>query len=133
MPNFKHIVETEFKSTFRTEKVAGMFDIPVQEKMRKEWDIHCPIEDKPWQIGLIVGSSGAGKTTIAKRMFGQENYHVGYEWKQSNLLDDFSKENGVKEITDALSHVGFSSPPHWLLPYHVLSNGQKLERKLLDA
>ena len=130
MPNFKHVVETEFKSTFRSEKVAGLFDIPVQEKLKKEWNIHCPIENKPWQIGLIVGSSGAGKTTIAKKMFGEDNYHFGFEWKESNLLDDFPTENSVKDITDSLSHVGFSSPPHWLLPYHVLSNGQKFRAEV---
>jgi ABC-type Mn2+/Zn2+ transport system ATPase subunit len=98
--------------------------------MRKEWQINAPIESAPWTIGLIVGASGSGKTTIAKRLFGEENYHQGFEWKESNLLDDFPKEIGIKEITDALSHVGFSSPPHWLLPYHVLSNGQKFRAEV---
>jgi GNAT superfamily N-acetyltransferase len=31
----------------------------------------------------------------------------------------------IKEVTELLSSVGFSSPPAWLRPYHVLSNGQK--------
>lgn len=130
MPNFKHVVETDFKSTFRAEKVAGLFDVPVSEKLRKEWTINAPIEDKDWQIGLIVGASGAGKTTIAKRLFGEEFYHYGYEWNAPNILDDFPKNLEIKEITDALSHVGFSSPPHWLLPHHVLSNGQKFRAEV---
>lgn len=130
MPNFKHVVETPFVSTFRTDKVAGMFDIPAQEKLTKEWMINAPLEDKDWQIGLIVGASGAGKTTISKRLFGEENYHYGYEWSSSNILDDFPKDLPIKEITDALSHVGFSSPPHWLLPHRVLSNGQKFRAEV---
>jgi len=136
MPNFKHVVEIEYKPTFRSEKVAGLFDVPVNEKLKKEWDINVPIENKDWQIGLIVGASGTGKTTMAKKIFGEEFYHKGYEWSKSNLLDDFDASVSIKNITDSLSHVGFSSPPHWLLPYAVLSNGQKFRaevaRCLLD-
>ena len=102
----------------------------IQEKLKKEWDINIPIEERPWKIGLIIGSSGSGKTTIAKRLFGEENYHSGFTWQCSNLLDDFEKELDVKEITNALSHVGFSSPPHWLLPYCALSNGQKFRAEV---
>ena len=130
MPSFKHVVECEYKSTFRAEKVAGMFDIPVEEKLRKEWQIDVPLDERPWGIGLIVGASGSGKTTISKRLFGVDNYHSGFTWEASNLLDDFPKHLDIKDITNALSHVGFSSPPHWLLPYHVLSNGQKFRAEV---
>lgn len=136
MPYIKHVVETDYHSTFRTEKVAGMFDIPPSEKLRKEWIIDAPIEQQDWQIGRIVGASGTGKTTIAKKLFGEETYHEGFDWKANSILDDFEKQLEIKDITDALSHVGFSSPPHWLLPYRVLSNGQKFRaevaRCLLD-
>src|SRR5262249_44859527 len=43
----------------------------------------------------------------------------------------------VKEVTALLSSVGFSSPPAWLRPYHVLSTGQQfrvsLARLLAEA
>jgi len=77
MPNFNHVVETEYTPTFRTEKVVGMFDVPATNKLRKEWHINMPIEEQDWQIGLIVGASGAGKTTIAKKVFGDDVYHFG--------------------------------------------------------
>ena len=32
----------------------------------------------------------------------------------------------VSDITNAFNSVGFSSPPSWLKPYSVLSNGQKM-------
>lgn len=137
MPNFNHVIETEYKPTFRTEKVVGMFDVPATQKLRKEWHINMPIEEKEWQVGLIVGASGAGKTTIAKRAFGADAYHQGYDWKSSSLLDDFDAGLSASDITNSLSHVGFSSPPSWLLPYSALSNGQKfrceLARCLTDA
>jgi GNAT superfamily N-acetyltransferase len=36
------------------------------------------------------------------------------------------KNSTVTEITNAFNSVGFSSPPSWLKPYSVLSNGQKM-------
>lgn len=136
MPKFKHTVESEYTPTFRSEKIVGMFDVPIEDKLRLEWDVDMPIEEEEWQIGLIVGPSGAGKTTLAKVAFGAENYHEGYEWSGKHVVDDFPKGMSADEITRALSHVGFSSPPAWLRPYHVLSNGQKfradIARTLLD-
>jgi ABC-type polar amino acid transport system ATPase subunit/GNAT superfamily N-acetyltransferase len=125
MPSFKHVIEKDFVSTFRSEKVAGMFDVPVTNKLKKEWVISADFDDMDWQVGLIVGASGSGKTTIAKRLFQDNIYHNGFNWGASTVLDDFSETLTVKEITDALSHVGFSSPPSWLLPYSALSNGQQ--------
>ena len=61
MPNFNHVIETEYKPTFRTEKVVGMFDVPATDKLRKEWQINMPIEEKDWQIGLIVGALNINK------------------------------------------------------------------------
>lgn len=137
MPSFKHVAEIEYKATFRTEKVAGMFDVPISEKLRKQWDVNIPVEDKDWSVGLIVGASGAGKTTIAKRAFGEDRYFSGHKWEAPCFLDDFAENIEIKKITDALSHVGFSSPPSWLLPYSALSNGQKfrcdLARALLET
>ena len=130
MPNFNHVVETTYKPSFRTEKVVGMFDVPAAKKLRKEWQVNMPIEEKDWQIGLIVGASGSGKTTIARRVFGDEAYHQGCDWSSASLLDDFDEHLSATDITNALSHVGFSSPPAWLLPYDALSNGQKFRCEL---
>jgi len=130
MPNFDHVVEINYEPSFRTEKVVGMFDVPAAKKLRKEWRVNMPLEEKEWQIGLIVGASGAGKTTIARHVFGNDVYHSGYKWKAASILDDFDENLSATDITDALSHVGFSSPPAWLLPYNALSNGQKFRCEL---
>ncbi len=37
---------------------------------------------------------------------------------------------GIKEVTGLLSAVGFSSPPAWRKPFHVLSNGQQFRASL---
>ncbi len=129
MPSFKHVVEMDYAPTFRTSKVASMFDVQVQDKLRKEWNVNLPIEEKPWQVGLIVGASGSGKSTLSTKIW-PGKVHQGFEWKSKSLLDDFPKALELKEITEALSKVGFSSPPQWLLPYAALSTGQKFRVEL---
>lgn len=133
MPRFDHIVEIEYTPSFRTEKVAGMFDVPASKKLTKTWHVDLPIENFNWSVGLIVGASGSGKTTIAKRAFQNANFFEQHQWSKNSFLNDFASNLDVKQITDALSHVGFSSPPAWLLPYHCLSNGQKFRTDLARA
>jgi GNAT superfamily N-acetyltransferase len=43
------------------------------------------------------------------------------------------KECSIEQITNAFNSVGFSSPPSWLKPYSVLSNGQKMRVDLARA
>lgn len=133
MPSFNHVVKTEYQPTFRTEKIVGMFDVPMTNEMIKEWSVNLPIEDKPWSVGLIVGASGSGKTTIAKRAFENDIFFEGHEWGRDAFVNSFASDLDIKSITDALSHVGFASPPSWLLPYHCLSNGQKFRADLARA
>jgi hypothetical protein len=45
-------------------------------------------------------------------------------------VDGFPEGLDGREITAALSSVGFSSPPHWLKRYTHLSNGQKFRCEL---
>lgn len=134
MPNFSHTVETKYNPTFRSENVAGMFDVPVESKMTKTWEIDMPIEDENWTVGMIVGPSGSGKTTIGKKVFPDARLFDGSHhshWPADKcLLDGFDKKLKVKEITGALSQVGFSSPPAWLLPFDKLSNGQKFRAEM---
>jgi ABC-type Mn2+/Zn2+ transport system ATPase subunit len=129
MPRIKHLVEHDYVDTFRAASVASMFDVPVADKLTKAWDIDIPIEQREWKIGLIIGASGSGKSTIAELLFG-DNFHRGFNWSGASILDDFPAGCGIQEITETLSRVGFSSPPAWLLPYAKLSNGQKFRAEL---
>ena len=133
MPHFDHVVETKYEPSFRTAKVVGMFDVPVEDTLTKKWSVNMPIEDIDWNVGLIVGASGSGKTTIAKRAFENSFFFTNHEWGSTSFLNDFDKDLDIKQITDSLSHVGFASPPAWLLPYHCLSNGQKFRADLARA
>lgn len=129
MPSSKFVISQRVGESFRINKVKGMFDCQFDE-IKKEYDINIPIEAIPWNVGLIVGASGTGKTTIAKQVFKDYDLFTGFEWKADSILDDFDEKFGAKEITEILSKVGFSSPPDWLKPFSVLSNGQKMRVEL---
>lgn len=130
MPTFDIIKEIKPKETFRIASVIGRFDLQsnhITERFKGNIDI-----DNNWQIGLIVGKSGTGKTTIAKQLF-PESYITNFEYKSESILDDMPKDCSIEEITNTFNSVGFSSPPSWLKPYQVLSNGEKMRVDLANA
>lgn len=129
MPSAKFVIESKVPTSFRVEKVKGLFDCDM-DVVKKEFEVDVPIEGKEWSVGLIVGASGTGKTTIAKRVFDQFRLFTGFDWKEASFLDDFNEDFSAKEITEVLSKVGFASPPDWLKPFGVLSNGQKMRAEL---
>lgn len=130
MPTFDIIKETQPKKTFRVASVIGKFDLQ-SEKISERFIGNIELPDK-WQIGLIVGKSGTGKTTIAKQLF-ENAYITNYKYNADTILDDMPKDCSVEQITSAFNSVGFSSPPSWLKPYSVLSNGQKMRVDLARA
>lgn len=117
---------TPIFDSFRVQQVAGIFDVPLEEKTQLTLDFETPdLSDPEWKIGLIVGPSGSGKTTAARELFG-ENFCERTEWAENlAVVDGFDSRLTAKEITALLTAVGFSSPPGWVKPYSVLSNGEK--------
>lgn len=126
MPTACIVRESPVVRSPRVAQVEGMFDIPPSERSREEWQVSLPLDERDWNVGLIVGPSGCGKSTIARELFGPAVCD-GFDWPESmSLLDGFPAGMSIKEIVALLSSVGFSSPPLWLRPYHVLSTGQKM-------
>jgi GNAT superfamily N-acetyltransferase len=130
MPHFDIIKKVEPKSSFRVASIMGKFDLQsshIQERFAG--DINLPDH---WNIGLIVGKSGTGKTTIAKELF-PESYVISFGYTGDTVLDDMPQRSTIDQITRAFNSVGFSSPPSWLKPYSVLSNGEKMRCDLARA
>jgi ABC-type ATPase with predicted acetyltransferase domain len=131
MPSFDILKKINAKKSFRVSAVMGMFDLQ-SEKIREYFAGEIPIEKENWHIGVIVGRSGTGKTTIAKELFSEE-YITHFDYSAKSILDDMPKEKSTKEICATFNSVGFSSPPSWLKPYFVLSTGEKMRVDLARA
>jgi ABC-type ATPase with predicted acetyltransferase domain len=108
----------------RVAEVMTDFDIK-PEHSDELFEGSLDIDNEDWNVGLIVGGSGSGKSTIAKYLFGR-SYVAGYEYDGRSVLDNMPARCTTKEIELAFTSVGFSSPPCWLKPYHVLSTGEKM-------
>lgn len=130
MQHFSIDKKNEVDKTFRVSKVMADFDVdPKHSNEHFEGDFDLP---KEWNVGIIVGKSGTGKTTIAKDMFKQELIS-GFEYTHKSVIDDMPKEKSVEEISKAFYSVGFGSVPSWLKPYNVLSNGEKMRVDIARA
>jgi ABC-type dipeptide/oligopeptide/nickel transport system ATPase subunit len=104
--------------------VVGSFTLS-EVKLEKHFRGSLPIEGDDWQVGVIVGRSGSGKTSIAKQLF-PDDYIKGFKYNRKCVLE-------TGEITKALSSVGFASPPDWLKSYDCLSQGEKMRVDIAHA
>jgi ABC-type glutathione transport system ATPase component len=130
MPSASLVVATPIRCTPRVLQVEGLFDLPPAEQAQLCWEVSLPLDERPWHVGLIVGPSGCGKSTIARRFWPELlAYQPSWPADQS-VLDAFPADLPIKDIVALLSSVGFSSPPAWLRPFHVLSTGQQFRVRL---
>jgi ABC-type ATPase with predicted acetyltransferase domain len=131
VPSFDLVRRSEPGRTFRTAKVLGQFDLS-PEKVEARISGNLELEGKDWRVGLIVGASGSGKSTIAGHLW-PDALITGYEYTHASVIDDMPQTASVDEITQAFTSVGFASVPSWLKPYAVLSNGEKMRVDLARA
>lgn len=131
MPRVDLTLENPVERTARVVQLEGMFDVPATERSRVSFSFDAPFDERPWSVGLIVGPSGAGKTSVARHLFG-DCLVSGYDWHETRSIVD-SFEGGIRDTTAALSSVGFSSPPNWLRPFRLLSCGEQFRAMMARA
>lgn len=135
MPTFDLVKSTIVSRSTRARQVEALFDVPAQEKAELRWHGKVPIEERDWNVGLIVGPSGSGKSSVARELFGAA-YEPPLEWTGASVIDDVRAGVPVKDITEAFAAVGFNTIPAWLRPHSVLSTGERFRvdvaRRLLE-
>jgi GNAT superfamily N-acetyltransferase len=116
----------------RVLQLAGMFDVPLSQKLRHRLDVDLPAEERPWSVGLLVGPSGAGKSTLLDALWPERT--LSYPWSPDRaLVDDFPAGMGVRDVVGLLTAVGLGSPPAWMRPYRTLSNGEAFRASIARA
>ena len=77
MQTFDIIRKSQPKKSFRVASIIGKFDLQSEEVVEQfigQFDI-----PEQWNVGLIVGKSGTGKTTIAKAISSYLNEREVFE------------------------------------------------------
>lgn len=112
-----------------TDYVCESFDINDSEKTVVEIKANLSdIDSFEWNIGVVYGGSGTGKTTILKNHFKKDMSDYKFD-KEKPLISNFDFLE-PKEASLLLSAMGLASVPTWLRPYHTLSNGEQYRAKL---
>lgn len=127
MEEMEEILKTKIHHCEITDKVREVFTI--EKKDFHEFQKHFISKElipEDFNIGLIIGSSGSGKTLLLEE-FGYANY---YQWDGKAIASHF------KDYDDAskrLLGAGLNSIPMWLTPYNILSTGQKYRADLAKS
>ena len=118
-------------ASYRAARVRSLFNVSEDQGSSHTISIDAPLEQKEWKIGLVVGASGTGKTTLGGLLFGGGRLHQGFDWSHDTpIIDEVGKGEDFNSVTAALASVGLGSVPSWLRPYHVLSMGEKFRAEM---
>lgn len=96
--------------------------IPSHEDMEEMNSSH-------WNIMLICGKSGSGKSTILREIGNVKPIEYDYNKAVISQFDGYTEE----EVCDLLGGVGLSSVPTWLRKPQELSNGERARLDLCKA
>ncbi|MFR1739314.1 MAG: ABC transporter ATP-binding protein, partial [Clostridia bacterium] len=116
-------------NSYRAARVKSLFNAENGCNFDLEAEIDLSGE---WQIGVVVGPSGSGKSSIGKVIFGENliyDYTKGWATDRP-IIDEIAPNGDFNEVTGALANVGLGDVPAWLRPFRVLSNGEQFRAGL---
>lgn len=116
--------------SYRAARVKSLFNAESGAQWKHVAEL--PIENTDWQIGLIVGPSGSGKSSLGNAIWGGGYIHEISEGWPSNvpIIDAIAPDGDFNQVTGSLAAVGLGDVPSWLRPFNVLSNGEKFRAGL---
>jgi predicted ABC-type transport system involved in lysophospholipase L1 biosynthesis ATPase subunit len=115
-------------NSYRAARVKSLFNCESGASFSIAADI--PIETEGWKVGVIVGPSGSGKSSIGKRLFGPQAVWAPKWPKETPLIDAIAPGGEFNDVTANLAAVGLGSVPAWLRPFSVLSTGEQFRANL---
>jgi len=117
-------------NSYRAARVKSLFNAETGCNFNHEAEI--PTEEPGWKIGLIVGPSGSGKSSLGEAAWGGGHIHDLYAgWPEDKpIVDCIAPDGDFNQVTGALAAVGLGDVPAWLRPFKVLSNGEKFRAGL---
>ena len=115
-----------FKDNY-TDYVEGTFDLKVSDfASTRIPDLRVNRLPKDWQIGVICGASGSGKSSILRSL--GEIIDPSFDNNKSVLSN--LAPLPPNEAAQLLSAMGLASVPSWIRPFSTLSNGEQYRAKV---
>jgi GNAT superfamily N-acetyltransferase len=122
-------------ASYRAARVKSLFNVESGANFTLSADL--PIDDGNWRIGVIVGPSGSGKSSLGRALWGGDALYAP-DWPgDAPIIDAIAPACRFDDAAAALASVGLGSVPAWLRPYAALSTGERfranLARLIADA
>lgn len=120
-----------------TEYLYDCYDIQNREEtitevpLPSDEDIDTIFNDKGFNIFLICGRSGSGKSTILRELSHKDVVKPSYDYDKC-VISQFPRLS-EEEACDLLSGVGLSSVPTWLRKPQELSDGERARLDICKA
>ena len=74
--------------SYRSERVKSLFN--VESGVNFDLVTDLPIDDKDWRIGVVVGPSGSGKSSIGNALWGGKALYKPKWIKDTPIIDAIS-------------------------------------------
>lgn len=114
--------------SYRAARVKSLFNVDSGATFDLEAEL--PIEGMDWKLGLVIGPSGSGKSSIGREIFGPDAFYAPSWPARRPIIDAIAPKVPFDDVTAALAAVGLGSVPTWLRPYSVLSMGERFRADL---
>jgi GNAT superfamily N-acetyltransferase len=115
-------------ASYRAARVKSLFN--VDSGARFDLEAELPIDGTDWKLGLVVGPSGSGKSSIGDVILGEGAVYQPSWPARRPIVDAIAPAASFDDVTAALAAVGLGSVPTWLRPYPVLSTGERFRADL---
>lgn len=126
--NFPKSIEVKLQSpisnNFRCKMACDALDIDIQKKSIHHLKIDGVAIPDNWNAGLVYGASGSGKTTMIKKLFGDNIFKTALN-EELPIINQLPEAFNYDECAAILSGIGLNSVPCWVRPVKTLSNGQR--------
>lgn len=131
----KITLESKIENDVYTEYLYTNYDIQDKEKTVTEVPIPSKedmeeMNKSDWNILLICGKSGSGKSTILREIYGDVK-PIEYDYSKC-VISQFPRYT-EEEACDLLQSIGLSSVPTWLRKPQELSNGERARLDIAKA
>lgn len=115
-------------NSYRAARVKSLFNC--ESGCNFDLAADLPIESPDWKIGLIVGPSGSGKSSILNAAWPDVPVYDPAWPANQPVIDAIQPAGDFNAVTAALAAVGLGSVPAWLRPHRILSNGERFRANL---
>lgn len=117
-------LQSPVSNNFRCKMACDALDIDVKKKSIHHLRVEGVSIPEKWNVALVYGASGSGKTSMITNLFGNDIFKAVID-PEKPIINQLPEQYTYDECAAILSGIGLNSVPCWVRPVKTLSNGQR--------